>query len=187
MKVDDLAAGVYAVSTGDPDQPTLGRYYAGSDGKRLLALESAGETVDRILRRADGSSAWVAVPAPTADLNVQLLRSQPSATAATPAAASLAGRYVVRLSSGAAADFRIDAQGRIAAGTLSGCQLSGSLASGTLPGTLALKLESRNCAGVPASATGVLVADPSDAPAALRLLADDGKQAVDLRGYAETV
>jgi len=184
VRTDDLDTGAYEVSTGDAAQPVLGRYYAGADGKRLLALEDRDESVDLMLRRADASAAWVAVPAPGADLDVPLLRHQARQVSA-PEASALAGRYVVRLPDGSAADFSIGADGRIASGGLSGCQLSGQLAASTLPGALALALDSRGCAALPASATGVLVVDPLDAPASLRLLADDGGRVVDLRGHAE--
>ncbi|MDM0045654.1 hypothetical protein QTH91_14265 [Variovorax dokdonensis] len=183
VSTEDLSTGAYAVSTGDADKPTVGRYYAAADGKRLLAFEDADDSVDLLLRRADAASAWVAVPAPTTDLNVSLLSSQ-ARTLATPDAATLAGRYVVRLSDGAAADFNIGADGRITAGT-SACKLSGSLASSTLPGALSLSLTSNGCAALPASATGVLVVDALDAPASLRLIADDGARTVDLRAYVE--
>jgi len=184
VTVDDLATGAYAVSTGDADMPTVGRYYSGADGRRLLALEDGNTAVDRMLRRTDAAASWVAVPAPAADLNVALLRNQ-ARTLATPAAAALAGRYVVRLANGSAADFVISADGAIKAGTLGGCQLTGALDASALPGTLSLKLQSSGCAGLPTSASGVLVTDTLDAPASLRLLADDGGSTVDLRGYAE--
>ena len=184
VRVDDLSTGAYAVSTGSADKPTLGRYYAGADGKRMLALEDAGESLELLLRRAGTAADWVAVPQPKADLNVALLRSQ-ARTLATPDADALAGRYVVRLSNGSAADFLIGADGRITAGALSACKLSGALAGNSLPGTLALKLDSAGCGALPASAAGVLVVDALDAPASLRLLADDGERTVDLRGYAE--
>ncbi len=184
VKADDLPAGTYVVSAGDANKPTVGRYYASAGGRRLLALEDPNETVASLLRRTDTASNWIAVPAPGSDLDVRLLHSQPL-TASTPDAATLAGRYVVRLSDGSAADLLIGADGRVSAGTLSGCRISGSLASGTLPGSLSVTLATTQCAGLPASATGVLVTDPSDAPAAWRLLGDDGKQTVDLRGYGE--
>jgi hypothetical protein len=184
VQADELSTGAYAVSTGSVDKPTVGRYYAGADGKRLLALEDADESVDLLLRRADAASAWIAVPAPAADLNVSLLRSQ-ARTLATPDAVALAGRYVVRLSDGSAADFNIGADGRITAGS-SACKLSGALTDSTLPGALSLTLASTGCAALPANATGVLVVDPMDAPANLRLVADDGGQTLDLRGYAES-
>ncbi|MFT3717451.1 hypothetical protein [Pseudorhodoferax sp.] len=184
VTVGDLPAGVHMVSTGNADQPTVGRYYASADGKRLLVLEDDHDAASLLLRRPGGGSPWVAVPEPQADLDVQFLRSQ-AVAAATPALPALAGRYVVRLSDGSAADFRIGTDGRLTAGTLSRCQLSGTLAAGALPGTLSATLAARDCPGLPASATGVLVQDPSDAPAALRLLADDGSRLVDLRGYGE--
>ena len=184
VTADELDTGAYTVSTGNAEQPTMGRYYAGADGKRLLALEDPLEHVDVLLRRADASSKWAAVPAPASDLSVKFLRSEARALA-KPDAAALAGRYVVRLSDGSAADFQIGADGRIAKGSLSGCQLSGSLAAGSLPAALALSLDSSGCAGLPAHASGVLIVDSQDAPASLRLLADDGGSIVDLRGYAE--
>jgi len=184
VTVDELAGGAYTVSTGDVEKPTVGRYYAGADGKRLLALEDGGEQVDLLLRRATASADWRAVPPPSTDLDVKLLHSQPR-TLAVPDAAALAGRYVLRLADGSAADFQLGADGRISVGTLPGCRLSGALGASSLPGALALSLDSSGCGGLPAHARGVLITDPQDAPASLRLLADDGAGVVDLRGYAE--
>jgi len=184
VTVDELAGGAYAVSTGDADKPTVGRYYAGADGKRLLALEDAGEQVDLLLHRATASAGWRAVPSPSTDLDVKLLHSQ-ARTLAVPDAPALAGRYVLRLADGKAADFQLTADGRITAGMLPGCRLSGVLGASSLSGALALSLDSSGCPGVPAHASGVLITDPQDAPASLRLLADDGAGVVDLRGYAE--
>ncbi|MFT3800058.1 MAG: hypothetical protein QM766_02475 [Burkholderiaceae bacterium] len=184
VKVDDLSAGAYAVSSGDTGQPTVGRYFAGADGSRLLALEGADETVTGVLRRAGGTAPWIAMPAPEADLDVRLLSSRALA-APSPDPATLAGRYVIRLADGSAADLRIGADGQVSAGTLSNCRISGALAAGGLPGSLSATLATTGCAGLPASATGVLLTDPSDAPAAWRLIGDDGRQPVDLRGYRE--
>jgi len=185
VTVEDPGSGAWTVSTGDASQPAMGRYYAASDGKRLLALEDdPAESVNRLLRRADASSKWAAIPVPTSDLAVSFLRTE-ARTPSTPDATALAGRYVVRLSDGSAADFLIGGDGRITAGSLPGCRLTGSLVAGSLPGTLGLNLNSSGCAGLPGTASGVLITDAQDAPASLRLLADDGSRTVDLRGYAE--
>ncbi|MEJ8849836.1 hypothetical protein [Variovorax rhizosphaerae] len=185
VTVDDPGSGAWTVSSGDANQPTMGRYYAAANGKRLLALEDDPvERVNLLLRRADATQKWAAIPAPTSDLTVSFLRTE-ARMLATPDATALAGRYVVRLSDGSAADFLIGSDGRITAGSLSACRLSGSLVASSLPGTLSLNLDSSGCAGLPGHATGVLITDAQDAPARLRLLADDGTRTVDLRGYAE--
>ncbi|MEJ8853877.1 hypothetical protein WKW79_04825 [Variovorax robiniae] len=185
VTVDDLGTGAWTVSSGDANKPTMGRYYAAANGKRLLAQEDDPiERVNLLLRRADASSKWAAIPVPTSDLAVSFLRTE-ARRLPTPDATALAGRYVVRLSDGGAADFLIGSDGRITAGNLPGCRLSGALTASSLPSTLSLNLDSNGCAGLPAHASGVLIADPQDAPANLRLLADDGSRTVDLRGYAE--
>jgi len=141
VNVDDLAAGSYVVSTGDANAPTVGKYYAGADGRRLLV-------------------------------------------AGTVAIASVAGRYVAQVATGVVASFTVNAAGDIAAGATT-CKLSGKLSAGTLPNTLQLSLTTAGCGALPASATGVLAIDADYAPAAFRLVADNGTQVVDLWAYAE--
>ncbi|MDB5895489.1 MAG: hypothetical protein JWQ88_3020 [Rhodoferax sp.] len=182
VNVDDLAAGTYVVSTGDADAPTVGKYYAGADGSRLLVLPDSTDHASQLYRRNAGA-AWAAVPAPGRDVTVTLLRSS-ATTASTLAVASVAGSYVAQVGTGVAASFTVNAAGDITAGATA-CKLSGKLSAGTLPNTLQLSLATTACGALPASATGVLAVDADYAPASFRLVADNGAQVVDLWAYAE--
>ena len=182
VNVDDLAAGSYVVSTGDANAPTVGKYYAGADGRRLLVLADSSDHASQLYRRGAGEG-WVGAPTPAQDVTVTLLRNSPT-TAGTVAIASVAGRYVAQVATGVVASFTVNAAGDIAAGATT-CKLSGKLSAGTLPNTLQLSLTTAGCGALPASATGVLAIDADYAPAAFRLVADNGTQVVDLWAYAE--
>lgn len=183
VSVQDLAPGSYTVSVGNADQPTVGKYYAGEDGSRLLLLAKTDDTLDSLFRRDGASPAWVAVPASQSDLELALLRSDPMAAQVADAGA-LAGNYVAALSDGTAARFAVDAAGAIAAGDTD-CKLSGRLSAGKLPSTLALDLNASNCAGLAAANRGALVIDGDYAPARFRLVGDNGTQSLDLWAYKE--
>jgi hypothetical protein len=185
VSVDELGSGTYAVSTGDADAPTVGKYYAAADGTRLLVLGGPDDIANQAYRRtAEPAARWIAVPAPNQDVAVTLLQHQTLKTAEL-AAATLAGRYVSQVAAGEATAFSIAADGRLSAEAGFDCKLSGSLAAGVLPGTLLLDLHTHGCAALPASAKGVLVADADYAPARFRLLADNGERLIDLWAYAE--
>jgi len=184
VSVQDLSSGSYTVSVGDANAPTVGKYYAGDDGSRLLLLAKVDDRLGTLYRRDAGASSWVAVPASSSDVQLTLLRSD--AMVAQPAdPAALAGNYVAALADGSAARFAVAASGAISAGATA-CKLTGQLAAGKLPSTLKLTLAaSAACTGVPATGSGVLVIDGDYAPARFRLVADNGTQAADLWAYRE--
>ncbi|QNM95400.1 hypothetical protein [Chitinimonas koreensis] len=182
VAVESLAAGSYTVSLGDAAAPTVGRYYAAADGSRLLLVGDADGRLQALYRQAAGHG-WVAVPAAKADVSVTLLRADAVALPA-PTVAAMAGRYVADVA-GKPAVFTVAADGTIAAAAGSACKLGGKLSAGKLPGTLQLALTAADCPNLPASASGVLAADPDYAPARFRLVADDGNLLVDLWAYAE--
>ncbi|MGR4867450.1 hypothetical protein ACIPRI_01135 [Variovorax sp. LARHSF232] len=183
VTVQDLAPGSYIVSVGDANAPTVGKYYAGANGSRLLALANKDDQLDRLFKRDPGASSWTAIPAVDQDLQLALLRSDALvAQSADPAA--LAGNYAAALSDGAPARLRIAASGAITA-LDTACKLSGQLGASTLPSTLKLSLAASGCAGLPATGSGVLVIDSDYAPARFRLIADNGTQALDLWAYKE--
>jgi hypothetical protein len=182
--VDDLPAGSYIVSTGDPGAPTVGKYYAAADGSRLLVLGDGDDRARNTYRR-DAGGAWVHVPTPEKDVTVTLLQSNAIVDARLEPAA-LAGSYRTRTTAGVVADFSVTAAGVIMAGS-SACKLSGKLSAGVLPNTLKLSLAASTdaCGGLPATASGVLAFDTDYAPARFRLLADNGSQLVDLWAFAD--
>ena len=184
VSVQDLPTGSYTVSVGDANVPTVGKYYAGDDGSRLLLLAKADDRLGTLYRRDPGASSWVAVPAAASDVQLTLLRSDAMVTQpADPVV--LAGNYVAALADGSAARFTVAASGAITAGA-SACKLTGPLAAGKLPSTLKLTLNaSAACTGLPATSSGVLVVDGDYAPARFRLVADNGTQAQDLWAYRE--
>lgn len=182
VKVTELTAGVYAVSSGDTANPTAGKYYAAADGSRLLVLNNSNQQASAVYHRAAGG-AWQLAPAPSAATSLELLNS--NATSATSLTlAAVARSYTVRLASGAAAAFSVNAGGDIVAGA-SGCKLSGKLSTSPLPGTLKLSLTTSACGDLPAQSDGYLLADSDYAPAAFRLLTYSGAALVDLWAYAE--
>ena len=183
VAVQDLAAGSYIVSVGDANAPTVGKYYAGADGRRLLALANKEDKLDRLFKREPGASSWTAIPAVDQDLNLSLLRSD-ALVPQSPDPGALAGNYAAALSDGAPARFSVAASGAIAA-LDTACKLSGQLSAGTLPSTLKLSLAASGCAGLPATSSGVLAIDSDYAPARFRLIADNGTQALDLWAYKE--
>lgn len=182
ISVTDLAAGAYAVSSGDASSPTAGKYYAAADGSRLLVLNNSSDQASNVYRR-EGSGKWQVTPAVTADTTLTLLNSS-AITASTPTVAALARSYTVRLASGAAAAFTISSSGDIVAGSTS-CKLTGKLSTGTLPNTLKLSLAAASCGDLPAQSDGVLVVDSDFAPAVFRLVTYSGAALVDLWAYAE--
>ena len=183
VTVQDLAPGSYIVSVGNANAPTVGKYYAGVDGSRLLALANKDDRLDRLFKRDPGASSWSVIPAVEQDLQLSLLRSDSLvAQGADPAA--LAGSYAAALSDGAPARFAIAAGGAITA-LDTACKLSGQLSAGMLPSTLKLSLAASGCAGLPATSSGVLVIDSDYAPARFRLIADDGAKALDLWAYKQ--
>jgi hypothetical protein len=182
--VDDLTTGVYAVSSGTADAAKAGRYYAGADGSRLLVLDQANGQADALYRRPAGG-AWRAVPAVAGKLPVKLLRSDPApAPTAAVSIADLAGNYVVQEASGVVGNFTVRPDGSVVAGA-SACKLSGKLSAGTLPTTLRLSLKTRACGTLPATSTGVLALNDDDTPARFRLVADNGRQLIDLWAFAD--
>lgn len=182
VRVTDLAAGVYAVSSGDAANPTAGKYYAAADGSRLLVLNNSGQQAASVYHR-DAGGAWRLTPAPARDTTLDLLNSN-ATTSATLSVGALARGYSVRLASGAVATFSITASGDIVAGG-TGCKLSGKVGASTLPNTLKLSLASAGCGDLPAQSEGYLVVDGDYAPAAFRLLTYSGGALADLWAYAE--
>lgn len=182
VKVTELTAGAYAVSSGDAANPTVGKYYAAADGSRLLVLNNSGQQASALYRR-DGNGSWQMTPAATQNTTLDLLNS--SATPSTTVMVSaLARSYSVRLSSGAATAFSISSNGDIVAGSTS-CKLSGKLSASTLPNTLKASLSTSGCGDLPAQSDGYLVVDGDYAPAVFRLLTYSGSTLVDLWVYAE--
>ena len=76
VKVTDLAAGMYAVSSGDSASPAAGRYYSAADGSRLLVLNNNAQQATALYRRDAGGS-WQVTPAATQDTALELLNSSP--------------------------------------------------------------------------------------------------------------
>ncbi|SFN49013.1 hypothetical protein [Variovorax sp. OV329] len=184
VSVQDLSTGSYTVSVGDANAPTVGKYYAGDDGSRLLLLAKADDRLGTLYRRDPGASTWVAVPAASADVQLTLLRGDALPAQAVDLA-QLAGNYVAALGDGSAVRFALAAGGSITAGD-GGCKLSGQVGEGKLPSTLKLTLNaSAACAGLPSSSNGALVIDSDYTPARFRLVADNGSQALDLWSYRE--
>jgi hypothetical protein len=186
VSVTELAAGAYAVSSGDAANPTAGKYYAAADGTRLLVLNNSAQQASAVYRRDPGSG-WQVTPAVTADTTLELLNS--SAIPANPITfGAIARSYTIRLAAGAVAAFSVNANGDIVAGG-SACKLSGKLTAATLPNALKLSLASSGCGDLPAQSDGYLVVDKDYAPAAFRLLTYSGSASgsapVDLWAYAE--
>jgi hypothetical protein len=182
VSVTELAAGVHRVSSGDPDQPVVGSYHAAADGSALVILNDAEERAAKVYRR-DGKDAWQAAPGVGQDsaVTVQSIGVQP-ALALSPA--SLAGRYVLRLGTGATAVFTLNAAGEIAAAE-GGCKLSGKASPSALPQVLALTLNASGCGTLAATSEGWLVVDRDYAPASFRLVTSAAGKVSDLWAYAE--
>lgn len=182
VKVTDLAAGMYAVSSGDSANPTAGRYYAAADGSRLLVLNNSAQQATALYRRDAGGN-WQMTPAPSQDTSLELLNSS-ALTSSVLNFTAIARSYTVLLASGAAAAFSVNASGDIVAGSTS-CKLSGKLATSSLPNTLKVTLAASSCGDLPAQSDGYLVVDSDYAPAAFRLLTYSGSTPLDLWAYAE--
>jgi hypothetical protein len=182
VTVDDATTGAYVVSVGTADALAVGKYYAAADGSRLLVLQGTDDRVAQLYRRASAGAAWIPVPAASTATTVTLA-TRAAVAVTSPTAAALAGKYRVAIDGGHA-DFTLGADGLLTAGSAT-CKLSGTTSAGTLPGTLKLTLATSGCGALPASATGVLVADPDFAPAVFRLVADNDKVTVDLWAYAD--
>ncbi|WP_338760102.1 hypothetical protein [Massilia sp. METH4] len=180
VQVTELGTGVYAVATGDAGNPVEGKYYAAADGSRLLVLNDTDQQASAIYRRAAGAG-WQVSPA-TAGTAVDLLASN-AVSSTVLDGASIAGRYAVRLATGAAATLSISANGDIVPGDTA-CKLSGKLAVTPLPNALKLELGTAGCGDLPALADGYLVVDRDYSPAVFRLVATGAKAPVDLWAYA---
>ncbi|MFC0168504.1 hypothetical protein ACFFKC_10465 [Pseudoduganella danionis] len=182
IKVSDLSAGVYAVSSGDAANPVEGKYYAAADGSRLLVLNDGGQKAASLYQRA-GNGAWRMTPAPASDTSLELASSN-AISASVASISTLARSYTLRLANGEAASFSINSNGDIVAGS-SSCKLTGKLSSSTLPNTLKASLSSNACGDLPAQSDGYLVLDGDYAPASFRLLTSAGNSLLDLWAYAE--
>lgn len=182
VKVSELAAGTYAVASGDAANPAAGKYYAAADGARLLVLNNAAQQAAALYRK-EGDGNWQMTPAAATDSTLELLNSSAIPSAAVNAAA-IARSYTVRLAGGGVAAFSVNAGGDIVAGA-TGCKLSGKVSASTLPHTLKLSLATAGCGDLPAQAEGFLVVDSDYAPAAFRLLASGSGAPIDLWAYPE--
>lgn len=179
---DEIGSGAFIVSVGDSEAPSVGKYYAADDGAALLVLQDASESATQLFRRVSGGD-WIAVPAMGGESAVPLLIGSP-VPAESLDMASLIGSYVTQVGTDLVATFSIEPDGHLRAGN-SACQLTGQLEPGSLPNTLAITLSAQDCADMPSSSTGVLIADQDYDPAVFRMLSDDGQVIADLWVYAE--
>lgn len=182
VTVSSLPVGSYSVAIGDASAPTIGQYYASSDGTRLLVVND-DNALAATLYKGSTDGTWQQVPKAASDVSVSFLRSN----ALSPDAVDLgklAGNYTVSVQ-GAAAGFSLASDGSIAPLANAACKLSGTVGADWVQGVRTLTLKTSGCSGLSPSLQGHLILDPDYAPAKLRLLFDDGAQISELWAYAD--
>jgi hypothetical protein len=184
VTVPDAPAGVYLVATGSEDEPASGYYFVGNDGGATLAIEDAASTKLAALYKRAANGRWQAIPRPAEDVQLGFLERRDDSVV-VKTLAEWAGRYVTSVDSGVVAEFDIAADGRVSAVAGSVCSLSGNVLAGNLPGLFRVTLATANCAGVPASLSGVLVSNAAWKAQSFRLLLDAGDTVRDWWVYVD--
>ena len=177
--VAPLADGAYQVSI-EGDAPVTGEAFF-SAGKGYVVLSDDGDAAASVLYSVGEFGIVRRVP-PSADHHrVEFALQRPLALDAA-SVAGLASSYQTWLANQKVA-FSVSANGTISAGNTP-CKLSGNLAAVPGSASLSVTLIAAGCASVSAGRyTGLLYASDALAPAAFRIVAENGSALVDLLAY----
>lgn len=175
--VPTMAAGAM-LATVAGDSATVGSTFVNATGNGFIALSQDGDAATSALYVVNGTKAR-RVPAISSFTTLGFDRTE--AATLTPLSASAAAGSYDSIVGDVPASFTVGSDGSISAGS-SSCKLSGKIDFGnSYGGAFAVTLTLVNC-GSASSATynGIVLASPSNAPAAWQAIAENGSSVIDL-------
>lgn len=177
-----VAAASAMLLSGDPDG-SFGEAFIGSDGNGVMLVENDDQSPAAAYYAISGNVAR-RVPAPDSGLQVSAVAGSSTPVKVQPVNLStLAGSYSALNRDNTVSKFVVDANGAITAGA-SACAVSGNIqGSSTIVGALPLAVTLTGCGKADGSYQGYVLKAAEYAPAAFRLVGDNGVSFIDMLAF----
>lgn len=169
--VPALTTGTYAVSveTGQ-ELPTVGKYYSGADGSKLVVLNDEQDRAQRVIHYDAATRTWHSSNQSGQPPKLEFA-SQEKIADRQLGLNELAGSYSLSLADGRTIPVEIKGQGQINS-LDQNCRFSGKISESPMANTATYQFTENSCAALKNNVKGYVVIDEDLEPAAFRLLSD---------------
>lgn len=168
--VPALAAGTYSVSIEtEQELPTVGKYYAGTDGSKLVVLNDAQDRAQIVMHYDVATKTW---HSNQNDKNLKLEFAHYEKIADQKLNLNeLVGRYTLSLADGSSIPVEVKAQGHMIS-LDQNCRFTANISERAMANTARYQFTENKCAALKHNEKGYIVVDQDLEPAAFRLLSD---------------
>jgi len=168
--VPALAMGTYSVSIEtDQELPTVGKYYSGTDGTKLVVLNDEQDRAQIVMHYDVATKAW---HSNQSDKNLKLEFAHYEKIADQKLSLNeLVGSYTLSLADGSSIPVEVKAQGQMIS-LDQNCSFTAKISESSLANTASYQFTENKCAALKNNEKGYVVVDQDLEPAAFRLLSD---------------
>ncbi|RPE31624.1 hypothetical protein EC846_1091 [Acinetobacter sp. BIGb0102] len=168
--VPALAVGTYSVSIEtDQELPTVGKYYSGTDGTKLVVLNDEQDRAQIVMHYDVATKTW---HSNQSDKNLKLEFAHYEKIADQKLSLNeLVGSYTLSLADGSSIPVEVKAQGQMIS-LDQNCSFTAKISESSLANTASFQFTENKCAALKNNEKGYVVVDQDLEPAAFRLLSD---------------
>ncbi|KHF77667.1 hypothetical protein PJ15_0722 [Acinetobacter sp. neg1] len=168
--VPALAVGTYSVSIEtDQELPTVGKYYSGTDGTKLVVLNDEQDRAQIVMHYDVATKTWYSNQS---DKNLKLEFAHYEKIADQKLSLNeLVGSYTLSLADGSSIPVEVKAQGQMIS-LDQNCSFTAKISENSLANAASYQFTENKCAALKNNEKGYVVVDPDLEPAAFRLLSD---------------
>ncbi|MDR2060687.1 MAG: hypothetical protein LBQ29_04720 [Acinetobacter sp.] len=168
--VPALAVGTYSVSIEtDQELPTVGKYYSGTDGSKLVVLNDEQDRAQIVMHYDVATNTW---HSNQSDKNLKLEFAHYEKIADQKLSVNeLVGRYTLSLADGSSIPVEVKAQGQMVS-LDQNCRFTAKISESVLANTSSYQFTENKCLALKNNEKGYIVVDQDLEPAAFRLLSD---------------
>lgn len=168
--VPALAVGTYSVSIEtDQELPTVGKYYSGADGTKLVVLNDEQDRAQIVMQYDVSTKTW---HSNQSDQNLKLEFAHYEKIADQKLSLNeLVGSYTLSLADGSSIPVEVKAQGQMIS-LDQNCSFTASISESAMANTASYQFTENKCAALKNNEKGYVVVDQDLEPAGFRLLWD---------------
>ncbi|OEC91703.1 hypothetical protein [Acinetobacter sp. YK3] len=165
-----LAVGTYSVSIeSDQELPTVGKYYSGTDGTKLVVLNDEQDRAQIVMHYDVATKIW---HSNQSDKNLKLeFAHYEKIDDQKLSLNELVGSYTLSLADGSSIPVEVKAQGQMIS-LDQNCSFTAKISESSLANTASYQFTENKCAALKNNEKGYVVVDQDLEPAAFRLLSD---------------